>query len=239
MLKFCMTQTAVPYHLSSAYEAFLDHHFTRAAEQADKKMKFDQPTLRCFTGLSDEETQFKRCFYLKEWPCRVLGRNNRLDVSVKVLETLRNSDWSLTKSTVYLNYLVVVNSIAHLAQSLHYDFEVGGQIDHPLFHLQLTLEPIPENDLLNKDEDFYYKLRIPRGHGGVTTRIPTSDMTFTSVLYCLVADHLGAGIFKDFTDNIDSSLIDRLPLAKFDTLLTSLQKSPSHFKSSHWFAHNP
>ena len=237
-----MNQTIVPHKLSGAYEALLDNHFRSAVEQAGKTVKFDRPIASCFRRLSNEKTEFKRCLYLKGWPCKIFGRNNRkkrLDFTVKVLETLRNAEWSLIKSTVYLNYLVVVDSIAHLARSLHYDFVAGGQIDHPLFHVQLTLEPIPENDLLN--DGFYDRLKIPKGREcGVTTRIPTSDMTFPSVLYCLVADHLENAIFKQFTKDVDSILPSRLPSPNFDTLMTSLQQSSSpHFKSSHWFAHNP
>jgi hypothetical protein len=232
-----MNQTA-PHWLWGTYEAFLDNEFRTAAEEAGKDVKFDRPIASCFSRLSKEKTEFKRCLYLKGWPCKNLGPSKRLDIIVKILETFTTSEWSLVKSTVYLNYLVVSNSIAHLAQSLHYDFVAGGQLDHPLFHVQLTLEPIQESDLLN--EGFYDKLKLPRGREcWVTTRIPTPDMTFPSVLYCLVADHLGAGIFKKFSENVDSMLKDRLPAPNCDRLQASLRKSTSHFKSSHWFAHNP
>jgi hypothetical protein len=158
-------------------------------------------------------------------------------VTAKLLETFSNEEWRLTKSTVYLNYLVVVNSIAHLAQALHFDFVAGGQPDHPLFHVQLTLEPISENDVLN--EGYYDRLKVPRGREcWVTTRIPTSDMTFPSVLYCLVADHLETVIFKQFAEKVDSMLDERLPPPNFDSLKTSLHATTPHFKSSHWFAHS-
>jgi hypothetical protein len=48
---------------------------------------------------------------------------------------------------VYLNYFVVSSSDARLVQALHYDFVEGGQTNHPLFHVQLSNEPIPEAEL--------------------------------------------------------------------------------------------
>ena len=230
-----MNQT-VPHALWGAYEAFLDNVFRTAIEEAGREVKFDLPIRNCFSRLDNDRTIFQRCLYIKGLPCKSLSPNKRLDVTAKFQETFTTAEWALIKSTVYLNYLVVVDSIAHLAQALHYDFIAGGQPDHPWFHAQLTLEPIPENDRLN--DGFYDRLRIPRGREcGVTTRIPTPDMTFPSVLYCLVADHLGAGIFKDFAERVDSMLPERLPPPNFETLKTSLQATTPHFKSSHWFTH--
>jgi hypothetical protein len=234
-----------PYRIWGAYESFIEA-FSKAVYEAGKDVKFpDRPVRSCFSYMRPDPISgqtravFEQYLYLKGWPSKNLDPKKRLDVVVKALETFTTPEWSLTKSTVYLNYLIVSNSIAHLVQSLHYDFVAGGQLDHPLFHVQLTLELIPETDLLNEGEGFYDKLRLPRRREcWVTTRIPTPDMTLPSVLYCLVADHLESGIFKQFAEKVESMLQDQLPPPNCDTLWTSLRKSSVHFKSSHWFAHN-
>jgi hypothetical protein len=152
------------------------------------------------------------------------------------LEEITRDSWLLKRSTVYLNYFVVSNTTAVLVQSLHYDFVEGGQPHHPFFHVQLTHEPIPEADLRSTGFDLQLKLQEPSSECWVTTRIPTSDMTLASVLYCLVADHLGTGFFGQFAERVHS-IQERLPPPSFDALKNSIQKSAAHLKSSHWFAH--
>ena len=96
---------------------------------------------------------------------------------------------------------------------------------------------IPEPELRSTGFDLELNQLKEPNECWVTTRIPTPDMTLPSVLYCLVADHLGAGIFTQFADKVHSLLQNRIPAPNFDTLMSSLQESSSHFKSSHWFAH--
>ena len=141
------------------------------------------------------------------------------------------------KSTVYLNYFVVSGAAVQLVQSMHYDFVHGGQTCHPLFHLQLDSDTIPTDDLRELGVDIE-KLRLPEAANEcwVTTRIPTADMTFPSVLYCLAGDHLPEGIFSQFAQK-SRSIQERLPILEFEELRKSLTLGPLHFKSSHWFAH--
>jgi hypothetical protein len=155
---------------------------------------------------------------------------------IKAREALEKSTWALTRSTVYVNYFVNSQSVAQLVRALHYDFESGGQADHPFFHAQLSDESIPEADLRTTGFDGTLKLPDNPHERWIGTRIPTPDMTLSSVLYCLVADHLGAAIFKQFAGNVHS-IQDRLPNLEFDAMKESLKKTNGHFKSSHWFAH--
>lgn len=233
-----MTITA-PYKVWGAYEAFIEA-FRTAAEEANRRVTFDSnPLPSCFNLLGNGKAEFERCIYLKGWPSQTLGRDKRLDILIHALEEFTRPDWLLTKSTVYLNYLVVSNNKARLAQSLHFDFDANARPKHPhpLFHVQLHLElvRVPDNEL--RSMGFNVELEIPPGHSEceVTTRIPTPEMTFPSVLYCLVADHLGAVIFKQFAADVHSLLQNRLPLPNFDMIKRNLQDSPMHFKSSHWF----
>jgi hypothetical protein len=185
-----------PNKVRSAYEDFLEA-FRTVAEVANQEVMLpDRPVSSCFSRLDNITAKFERCLYLRGWPSRRLASSKRLDIVIKILETLTTSpEWSVTKSTVYLNYFVVSNTEAVLAQALHYDFVDGGQNDHPFFHAQLDVQPIGQDDLRSTGFDLLLKLPEPSNECWVTTRIPTPDMTFPSVLYCLVADHLGGVIF--------------------------------------------
>jgi hypothetical protein len=233
----------LPYRVSSAYEE-LFHQFRRVAEDANQTVSFPEtPVPGCFRPAARDTTvTFETCLYLKNWPSNKLRRGKQLHVLVKVLEALKRlgplprGRWSLTRSTVYLNYIIVSGRTARLAQSLHFDFVEGGQDDHPIFHLQLTAEQIPANDLRTAGFDLELELPDQANECGVTTRIPTPDMTLASVLYCIVADHLGTHFFKDFAEHV-RPIEGRLPHPTAEALRKSLQKPSTHFKSSHWFAH--
>ena len=112
----------------------------------------------------------------------------------------------------------------------------GGSGVYFFSSVQWPHEPIPEDELRSTGFDLQLKLQEPSSECWVTTRIPTSDMTLASVLYCLVADHLGAAFFGQFAERVHS-IQERLPPPGFDALKDSIQKSLAHFKSSHWFAH--
>jgi len=229
-------EVRLPSGVRSAYENFLEA-FRDAVEVAGGQITFpDVPLPSCFTlsgnGMS---VAFSRCLYVKHLPCRKLSGSKRLDVVVKAVEEITRDSWSLTKSTVYLNYFVVAKDSALLAQSLHFDFVEGGQPGHPFFHLQLTDEPIPQDDLEKTGFNLHLELPDQPNECWVTTRLPTPDMTLASVLYCLVADHF-ANFFGPFAERVQS-IQEQLPQPSFEALKESLQDSSLHFKSSHWFAH--
>jgi hypothetical protein len=164
-----------------------------------------------------------------------LTRGKRLDIAIKALEDFERPSWQLKKSTVHLNYFVVSDCLASLVQSLHFDFLDGGQQDHPFFHVQLSDEVIPEADLRSAG----FELEVAPHEASqcwVTSRIPTPDMTLASVLYCLVADHLGSGVFRQFAENV-LPIEGRLPTPGFEALRNSLRAPLLHLKSSHWFSH--
>lgn len=239
-----MPRVVPPNALRSAYEDFREA-FRSAVEDANREVYFSNvPIHDCFTDSGDAAlADFTYFVYLKDWPCRRLARTKQLDIVVKVRERFRRAgQWQLTKSTVYVNYLVVTEGRRLLAQALHFDFDEAGQPAHPFFHVQLTEDPIPQHELAGIGINVDFEVRDPTGECFVATRIPTSDMTFASVLYCLMADHMGAGsgsgpaIFASFANSV-KAIQGRLPLLSFDALRNSFQASFASFKSSHWFAH--
>ena len=230
------SQTVLPPNsVRSAYEDFLEA-FRTAIEGANLNLSYPARPLRSsfVEAGGNDRAAFTWSFYLKDWPCKRLPKDKRLDVVVKAMETFIRPSWVLSKSTVYVNYFVVSDSGATLVQSLHYDFVEGGQDDHPFFHVQLTDELISQEDLQNAGFDL--SVAVSANECWVTTRIPTPDMTLASVIYCLMADHLGATGFSEFAKNVES-IQDRIPAPSFEPIKKSLDASAAHFKSSHWFSH--
>lgn len=231
-------QTVTPPNpVSSAYEDFLET-FRATVEDSNLTVRFpSRPIRSSFLDAGDNtRVVFTRGFYLKNWPSRRLPREKRLDVVIKAMETFVRPTWQLTRSTVYVNYIVVAGPGAKLVQALHYDFAEHGQNDHPFFHVQLTDELIPEADLRATGYDLDLPRPMEASECWVTTRIPTPDMTLASVLYCLIADHLGEARFAQFSHTV-GSIEERLPPPAFQSIKKSLERYPKHFKSSHWFAH--
>jgi len=230
---------ATPYKVRSAYEHFLES-FRVAVEDAAGEVLFpDRPLGSSFTDSGRATVEFATFLYLRKLPSRRLSGSKRLDIVIEAIEELEKDSWDswvLKRSIVRLNYFVISDATAQLVQSLHFDFVEGGQPDHPFFHVQLSDELIHEDKRQSARFDLAVLSSGLPNECWVTTRIPTPDMTLTSVLYCLVADHLGGGIFSEFKRRVDP-IKDRLPAVRFDALKNSVQKSSVHFKSFHWFAH--
>jgi hypothetical protein len=232
-----------PNKIRSAYEDFLES-FRIAIEEADGTVFFpDRPVGSSFADSGHATIEFRRCLYLRNLRSRRLAGGKRLDLIIMGMEELEKGTgahdrdlWTLKKSTVRLNYIVVSNSTGRLVQALHFDFDQAGQVDHPFFHMQLTDELISADECVTGRLDFELQSPSEPNECCVTARIPTSDMTLTSVLYCLAADHLGGDIFHQFAQRVDP-IQDRLPALRFEALRKAVKGPSEHFKSSHWFAH--
>jgi hypothetical protein len=227
----------IPNDVRSAYEYIIEE-FRKVAETAThNNMQIDKPLKDCFHESEDGKSiNYIECFHLQDWPCKKLSKGKRLDIFVKAMETFSRKPFLLTKSTVYVNYFIISSRNASLRQALHYDFVDGGQINHPFFHAQLIDDHISKEDLYCVGLEQGLRIALQSTKCWVTTKIPTPDMTLTSVFYCLVADHLGEDIFREFANKVESAQ-NRLPHPQYAALKDSLQENKSHIKSSHWFAH--
>jgi hypothetical protein len=231
-----MSSSVVPYHVSVAYESLLDEFQKAMVDGNCQLFPASVPIQSCFGTLPGGRLiKFELGLYLKGCPCNKLPSKRRLDIEIHAIETLDRTSWNLVKSTVYLNYLVLVGSKLRPIRSVHFDFVAGGQERHPFFHAQL-LDEIIKGDSRRFCADIEPRLQLKSTHEWVPSRIPTSDMTLASVLYCIAADHLSEGKFNQFMEQA-RPIQDKLPKLQFDALTKSL-KGSKHFKSSHWFAHN-
>jgi hypothetical protein len=229
-----MSVLTVPYNVVSAYESLVEE-FRKAVEGANGQLLVAAPLKSRFLRAGDDNVNFDFFLYLKGCPCLKLPPRKRLDVLIRARETLERKAWSLIRSTVYLNYLVFSNSKLRAIRCLHFDFQEGGQSGHPLFHVQLMDDLIP-HDLQSFGIELTPKPAHQSHHEWIPSRIPTSDMTLASVLYCLAADHLGNDKFAQFQERV-RTIEERLPILRFSALKKSLDAS-KHFKSSHWFSHS-
>ncbi len=173
--------------------------------------------------------------HCKDWPERP-GSPKRVSILVQVEETVHNENYELLRSTVRVNYLSSSDGNLVLRQAVHLDFDPKPKRDHSIFHAQISDESInlEEHEVQNLSTE---PLVVVENHPCLqTARIPTCDMSFVSVLLCLVADHIGEDSFTDFYTKA-KQLQKEMPLPQIEALQKSLAQDADNVRSSHWFAH--
>ena len=178
---------------------------------------------------------FDCCLHLQDWKARGSSAKERVDIVVHVQETIRRSDAVLLRSTVRVNYYKVDDKKAKLLQSVRFDYGKGEAM-HPLFHAQTTSERIQLEQNDAAEIEFQYQFGQSEVACFKNARIPTSDMTFPSVLLCLAADHFAEHFFREFMERV-LVIQDRMPQPSFEKLKASLAAESKHLRSSYWFAH--
>jgi hypothetical protein len=118
---------------------------------------------------------------------------------------------------------------------MHFDY--GDELAcHPVFHVQSC----PEMVELSQDDAEALEFDFPNDTWRAIcfkyARIPTSDMTFSSVLLCLAADHMRPEFFSEFMGAV-REVHGRMPLPAFTRLKSSIAREPNHLRSFHWYAH--
>jgi hypothetical protein len=210
-----------------------------ACDHSNCRIKYLEPIASRFRDCKNGEVIFDGRLHLMGWPERGSSTKEQVNILVHVDETIRSKDSVLLKSKVRVWYFHIFKETAKLIQSLRFDYN-PEQDTHPLFHSHLSKDEIPftgdEADRLG----FKFKVRQSQFECFDETRIPTSDMTFSSVLLCLTADHLKTPIFSNFKKSVCNIQV-KMPHPLFDKMKESISKSfsekPCNLRSSHWFAH--
>ncbi len=226
--------TAVKYEVSSRYEQLIVA-IEDAANQANAGIVHRRQSLvGCFHKHSDNVTF---CCYLvmENWKWRAAKTSEIVTIVVQVTETLSKDAGTLVESVVGVSYFEMKGAKPAVLHSIHYDF--GPPLKcHPTFHAQFSAQPFipPSEEIsqLNCDLDF----ENSTSRCFKNARIPTSDMTFASVLLCLAADHIGGQFFAEFKAKV-LEIQELMPKPSCESLQMSLQADRSHLGSSHWFAH--
>ncbi|HUN98533.1 MAG TPA: hypothetical protein VMU69_20165 [Bradyrhizobium sp.] len=224
----------LPNAVLSAYDGLVNA-LRQASEDANVGfVKFaEYPSARFRVDPNDQNTALLDLhLHLMEWK----ARGDTLSILLHAREAINRKTQVLMRSSVHLSYYRVKGKEAKLLHNVHFDYD-GEQDYHPVFHVQLCKDDVVLPKEITRKLEFQYK----RGNNEYTcyrdARIPTSDMTFASVLLCLAADHLVQGpFFKNIFDSVCAHQ-EEMPRPKFAKTKASIAKTPNHLGSSHWFAH--
>lgn len=233
-----MTQRfTVPYAVSGAYEELINGFIESGAQDNCITIGTGESIPLSFGACeTQDEAVFGLQLYLKQWSWRSGSKKTKkVDVILHAQEQINYRQRILRKSRVRLNYFSIEDTTAHLLQSLRYDFDQtphNGQ--HPLFHAQTADEVIEGIGPIA--EEFTFQVNGQRCGCFPNVRIPTADMTLSSVLLGLAADHWQEPFFSEFRENC-RTLQTRLPQPDLTFLRDSLalQNNIAHVKSLHWY----
>lgn len=130
-----------------------------------------------------------------DWPQRP-GSTKQLDILASVEETISLESGACTKSTVGVTYFHVRGDTALAIESIHYDFALPPDKQHPICHAQncnKSVEPRPES-FKRAIENRALQDRCQ------TVRIPSAFVNLAGLLTILAADHLTAEHWAEFME---------------------------------------
>lgn len=223
------------YKHKAPYESLVEA-LSRAIE-GTSKVQLSKPTGDAFSSMGSDKVSFDCKLYIKDlnWrPTEAGGKAKTIHVLVHAQEQISKvstDEIFLSKSTVRVAYYLPEADKLKLQSCIHYDYNLSPVDDqHPYFHAQLDAVPV------EGDGDINVAIHPDKVSCFKGLRIPTSDMTLSSVLLGLAADHLNPDGFKDFRDKI-LGILPKLPHPNIEALKTRLtmQADTGHFKSSHWY----
>ncbi|HYV35184.1 MAG TPA: hypothetical protein VE988_05740 [Gemmataceae bacterium] len=225
---------AVPPKIYSPYENLLVA-LEDAATQSNTGFVAHRPSLvPCFRYVPNNHITFETRILLHEWKWRAAAAHHRITMAIHAQEEMTKDGANLIRSTVGVSYYSIENRQARLLHTVHFDYAPDSPC-HPTFHAQFTDQLIlPDSEIENFDIGFA-QVGPPAGFFR-NSRIPTSDMTLSSVLLCLAADHIGEVFFGPFRAKF-FDIQAAMPKPAFNHLRNSLQTTPDHIRSSHWYAH--
>ena len=225
---------ALPGKVYDAYDRLLQA-FRKVAEEASAGMVY-LPCVRACFSYANGRSHFECYLHLKDWRWRPGKTSERVTIIVRAQELIAEKPPEVLKSTVSVSYLTIQDQCAKLLHTIHFDYDCPPQDNHPVFHAQLADEAVVIPEPQAREIRFDCQVdpaKVPCFGNG---RIPTSDMTLSSVLLCLAADHMVATFVQKYTKSL-REIGGNLPTPKCDALRDSLVKEPQNLRSWHWFAH--
>lgn len=227
---------AVPYRISGMYERLLVNFEDVALRANAGTVHYQRCATSCFSR-SASAIEFECYLVLMGWPWRAGTTTERVNIVLQAQEAMSTNASSLTRSTVRVSYFAQQDETVEFLHSMHFDFGIPPQQCHPLFHAQVSDEPIVPPDDVLRELDCDLLIPQQKGRCFKNARIPTSDMTLSSVLLCIAADHLPIEYFAEFRGMIEECESE-FAQPTFDPLQESWQRN-RRFRSVHWFAHTP
>jgi hypothetical protein len=226
--------SAVKYSVTSAYERLVQEMDAAANRANAGTVRFRSSFVPCFARNAEGVT-FDCFLVLENWKWRGAETSERVTIVMQAHETMTPDVSSILTSVVVLSYYDMKEGKPSLLHSVHYDF--GRPLDcHPTFHAQLTHKPIVLPEKESTELNCSLTFTDEKSRCFKNARIPTSDMTFGSVLVCLAADHIGGSFFTEFRDKA-LEIQNTMPRPDYTFLQNSIAANLTHLRSSHWFAH--
>jgi hypothetical protein len=225
---------AVAYKVSSPYEQLIAAIDDAASNANSGSVRQPQSIISCFDRGPDG-VHFNCLLILENWKWRPGKTTEAVTLVGKARERLSLDAATLLESVVQVSYFEMNSGKPAVLHSVHYDF--GPPLDcHPTFHAQFTANPVIPT--IEETAEIKCELQFEHAAGRCfkNARIPTSDMTFASVLLCLAADHLGGQFFLDFRAKV-LEIQKAMPQPDYEALRSSLADESTHLSNSHWFAH--
>ncbi|HEU0069287.1 MAG TPA: hypothetical protein VFQ26_08525 [Nitrospiraceae bacterium] len=217
----------------SAYESLVDALEEASAQANCGVVKKSRPLYSCFSLATPTEAKFECYLHLKEWNYRAGSSKRPIHILLHAQEQIRRSDDVLLRSSVRVSYFRVQDNLAHLLQNIHFDY-APNRPAHPLFHAQVNNEALHPPSSQSENLEFQFDIQPSVQPWFNHARIPTSDMSFPSVLLCLAADHFEAQFFHEFYKKVCAEQA-KMPHPPFELLRHRLSCMPLHFRSSQWF----
>lgn len=229
-----MAGGGVPYALTSLYEQVLTA-LDEAATGSNAGFVFKKQSLvSCFRRGATSIT-FDCYLLLRDWRWRPTTNSERVEIVVHAQEEISDDMSELKKSTVRVSYYLEDAQSLDPLHTVHFDYGPALAC-HPMFHAQIASNPVvvPEADRGELDCDLTFPSAGLKCFEG--SRIPTSDMTLSSVLLCLAADHIGGQFFSELRAKLHE-IQTQMPRPNFTELKDSIRADELRLRSSHWFAH--
>lgn len=227
---------AAPYQIYQPYEQLLSR-FSEAAVNANVGTVGHLPSLsNCFKQAGNS-IEVDLSIWLPNWGVRTdVGAGRRKDlvhIFMRVEETItRSAPLLLEKSTVHLWYFDVDGPQQELLHHIHFDY--GHEMKrHPLCHAQLSNDQLALTEGAIGELEFDFAEKTDSRRPFKLGRVPTSDMSFSSALLCLAADHFGP-FFDEFANEV-KQISARLARPHHAQAVAARIASPADLRSLHWF----
>lgn len=222
----------LPGDMSTAYDTVVQSLSDASIDSNCGYVFWLEPVSSRFKAAGDD-VNFDLKLHLCEWP----ARNEKLSILIWVRETIDRATRTLKQSSVLICYYDVQGIVGKHLHSMHFDFK-GEELRHPIFHAQLCKDTVPLTPEEGRALGVKFTPEPPTSTCFRECRIPTSDMSFASLLLCVAGDHLSKDdeFFNKFLADVRREQV-KLPKLTFASLKKSLTDQPDHFKSSHWYSH--
>ncbi len=218
-----------PGEVDRAYVALLTR-FSGVCDEAGYHVRLDGRGFK--TKTDGQDYLVESMLYLSEWGYKPKSTKRCVDIVVRSNEHFRCKKNEISKSTVQVMYFDADSSKAQVLLGIHFDFESAVQPAHPVFHAQLDVTELNNEEC--KAIGFRKTIIPAKAYHYSHLRIPTPHMGLGAVLLALSADHMPIAFHNKFLGAVRKN-----PTVKWGAMCASAKSSmggfDGHLHSHHWY----